>query len=437
MYRFMFRKLSVKFSVIAIVLLFVLELLSVCLINGLNFYFTTQMIDETITLIAENNGTYPDKELSDEKDDRHSLPDSDSVDDEKPDDKNLEAEKKYVTRYFTAIFNENGDLLRINTAHIASVESSEAKEYALDVFDSGNDSGFYDSYNFRYSVIKSDNGRTLIIFCDFSSQFSSILRTIEISSVILLVLFAICAFLICVFSKRAVRPVMQNIQNQQRFITDAGHELKTPLAIIRADTEVISLTAGESEWTQSILNQTDRLSDLLSQFLMLAKSQEAQRFNFTKADVTSITEAAYETFSTYCNAQSKTLTADIAQGVYCSGDVNMLEVLISTLLENAVKYSSPESEIKLGLESGSRSLKLWTENLCEDPPTGDLRLLFERFYRGDSSRTRETGGSGIGLSLAKNIVDAHKGKIYCTVEDKRVTFTVKLPLGGNNASVSD
>ncbi len=413
----MFKKLSLKFSVTAIAALFIIELLTVVLINGLNLYFTTAQVDETIELIIENNGSLPEKK---------DLPN----DVQREDSKELRAaeERNHITRYFTAETNSEGKVIHIDTGHIASVTSEEAKDYAQQVIDSGKESGFFNRLNFRYLVSDNDKNSKFVVFYDFSSQSGIMFRMIQISAIISVILIVIFSVIICILSKRAVRPVMSNLQKQQQFITDAGHELKTPLAIIRADAEVISLTGGESEWTTSILNQTDRLSDLLGQMLKLAKAQESQRVSFERQNLSKILNDTAVDFSTYCNAQNKPLITHIPDGAYCNGDSKLLEMLFSTLLENAVKYGRADCEIDMNLSISSRSAKICITNFSDDPPTGDLKLLFDRFYRGDSSRTRETGGSGIGLSVAKSVTESHNGKISCEVEGDKVSFIVKLPL---------
>lgn len=234
--------------------------------------------------------------------------------------------------------------------------------------------------------------------------------------------------LVRIFSVIAIRPFVENIQYQKRFITDASHELKTPLAIISANTEVLELTQGSNEWTESIKHQTVRMNELIKRLLLLAKFSEQGR-NVTLVDF-SLTDAAKEsvdTFSTLAEAKGKTLNANIADGVTYRGDETGIRQLMSILLDNAVKYADDGGNICFTLTKQGKGAKIEVKNDCKDVDEKSLSHLFERFYRADESRARETGGYGIGLSIAQAIVENHKGKISVKSPDKKsVVFTVNL-----------
>ncbi len=448
----MLKKLSLRFSIAAIAALFVIELLMLGLINGLNFYRALKQSDEVLDMLVQNDGKLsyhnnngmrdeppgekPDsaREDNDENDgdDVMPAPPEDISFDKKDgrffNDKRSDTEQKYIIRYFTVKIDSGGEVTSLNTGHIATISSDTAQKYALAVYKIGDDRAFYSGMEFRYAVKNKSDGSTLIIFHDFSTSVMSSITTAKISAAIALGLLVVFSVIIILVSKRVVRPVVQNYEKQQRFITDAGHELKTPLAIIRANTEVLEMTGGENEWTRSTINQTDRLSELLGQMLMLAKSSESQRVSFADVNMSAMANEFADDFSILCSSRNKPLEADIAEGAVVHGDEKMLKMLVSTLLENAVKYGTEGEKIEFKLMVSSKHVRFSISNLCTDPPKGDTEQLFDRFYRGDSSRTRETGGSGIGLSIAKTVTDAHKGRISCTVEDGRVTFKVKLPL---------
>ena len=429
----MLKKLSLRFSAAAIGALFVIELIMILFINGMNYSATLRQTDETLSMIVENGGRLPDKNdfFADRQQER--------ILSEVPPDIRRELEKRYgedradrefryTIRYFSAVTDGRGNIYAVNTGNIATVSSDMAVEFSRDVFSKEDFLGFYNGMNFRCQVKSYPDGSRLAVFCDFSTAAQNFGRVMKLSGVISLGLLAVFSVIIILISKRVVKPVIENQEKQARFITDAGHELKTPLAIIRANTEVIEMTGGESEWTRSTINQTDRLSDLLQRMLMLAKSSESSSFAFAELDLTALAEKLAENFETYCTAEDKPLKADIAPDISLVGDVKMLDMLISTLLENAVKYGKAGESIGFSLAQAGKYAQITVTDLCSDPPTGDTKLLFDRFYRGDSSRTRETGGSGIGLSIAKTITEAHKGKIACAVEGELVTFTVRLPL---------
>lgn len=447
----MLKKLSLRFSAAAIAALFVIELIMLGLINGLNFYRAFKASDDALDTLIKNDGKLsyrnrddsfipqdsppekPDGEDEDgEEQEQEFVPPEDWADDQKNgrmfNDKRSNAEQKFIVRYFYARIDSDGDVTSLNTGHIATISSDTAQEYALEVYKNGEERAFYKGMEFRYALKKHSDGSTMIVFYDFSTAMSSTIATAKISAAIAAGLLVVFSVIILLVSKRVVKPVVENYEKQRRFITDAGHELKTPLAIIRANTEVLEMTAGENEWTRSTISQADRLSELLQQMLMLAKSSESQRVSFAEVDISRMANDFADDFSILCMSKNKPLEADIAEGAKVLGDEKMLKMLISTLLENAVKYGMEDKPIEFRLTSSSKHVRFEVSNLCSDPPQGDTELLFDRFYRGDSSRTRETGGSGIGLSIARTVTDAHKGRISCTVDGERVTFKVKLPI---------
>lgn len=488
----MLKKLSRRFSLIACSTLLLVVLAMIGLINSLNFLRAVDGADETIGLIIDNAGMIPEKSESSEDDssdggssdealssddrsdssDERSEPENNAGaarekpeksgadesavrrspnEPEKPGEKKsygvigdssdkekkerAESEMQYITRYFSAAFDGNGELLWISTSHIASLSEDEAIAYATSIYESGEETGFIDGMYYRYGIQKvtEDNeNEILIVVYDFSTSSEQLKSTAVISLLIGIILFLICSLVITLLSKRAVRPIIDNMEKQGRFVTDAGHELKTPLAIIRADAEVIEMTGGESEWTKSILAQTDRLNNLLEQMLVLAKARENQKQTFLKVDLSGLAFSAENSFYTYCCAENKPLESDICDGVYVTGDAGMLEMLLSVLLQNAVKYGSDGQAIKFSLSQNLRYAKVKVTNFCDEPPKCDPKRLFDRFYREDTSRARKTGGSGIGLSIAQSITELHGGKIWCSVEGKSITFGFRIPL--NNRS---
>ncbi len=408
----MLRRLSVKFSAAAIAVIFCVELLMTGLINGLNIYYTISEVDEIVDSILENKGKMPENFAPREP---------------RKNDGRRFGELRYSTRYFTVMINSSGEADFIDTGHISTVTSEQAQEMGLAAAKPDKKRGFYSGCDFRYAVNDVPNGGKMLVFYDFSEKSASLGRMLEISAVIAAALLALSALLIALYSKRAVRPVIESIESQRRFITDAGHELKTPLAVIRADAEVIELTGGENEWTKSILNQTDRLSELLSQLLTLTKSQENLQSSFADFSLSEAVEQAAQGFKPLFDSKSLPFEINVAEGLALFGSETLVRELVSILLENASKYSSAGGSVSLTLVQTGGKAELKAVNFCDDPPQGDTRLLFERFYRADSSRTRETGGSGIGLSIARSIADAHKAKISCNVEGKRVGFCVRFP----------
>ena len=279
---------------------------------------------------------------------------------------------------------------------------------------------------FRITHVEADeyeDAYSYILYVDVGAvmQYSAYLNAVFFA------VLAVLSVLVCLFGRKLGGYVERAHESQKWFFQNVSHELKTPLAVIRADAEVIELTGGENEWTKSILNQTDRLSELLSQLLTLTKSQENLQSSFAEFSLSEVVEQAAQGFKPLFDSKSLPFEINVAEGLALFGSETLVRELVSILLENASKYSSAGGSVSLTLVQTGGKAELKAVNFCDDPPQGDTRLLFERFYRADSSRTRETGGSGIGLSIARSIADAHKAKISCKVEGKRVGFCVRFP----------
>ena len=236
--------------------------------------------------------------------------------------------------------------------------------------------------------------------------------------------------LVVVLSRRAIEPVAESIVRQKEFVTNAGHELKTPLAIIRANTEAMELRQGESKWSRNIKEQTVRLGGLMENLLVLARMDEAAGPPPAEpVDLTTLAEETVRSFREGAALRGILLEEDLKPGVLVRSDRSHMSQLLSILLDNAVKYTEPEGRIGVALGHQGDQVILRVEN---GPAmlTGDPSRLFERFYRGDPARTQKTGGSGIGLSAAQAIVETWRGTIRAeTKGEDRVVFTVTLPAG--------
>ena len=228
-----------------------------------------------------------------------------------------------------------------------------------------------------------------------------------------------------------VKPFLENYEKQKRFITDAGHELKTPLTIIDADAEVLEMDFGENEWLSDIQNQTKRLTDLTNNLILLARmEEESMKLPMVEFPLSDVAEEVIGNFQTLAKAQNKFLHGKIQPMISMKGDEKAIRQLIGILLDNAVKYSDEKGEILLTVEVQRNHIFLSVFNTTEFINKKEIAHLFERFYRADKSRNSQTGGYGIGLSIAAATVRANKGKISAITEDeKSLRITAVFPNG--------
>ncbi len=338
----------------------------------------------------------------------------------------LSGETMFDTRYFSVTLESDGNASETDTSNIASITEDTAIEYAQALFEKGKEHGFYKSY--RYSVIHEEE-TVKYIFLNCEREFSSFRSFLFTSLLISVIGCALVYVLVVILSKQVVRPIAENYKKQKQFITDAGHELKTPLTIIDAYAEIIEMDDEGNEYAAGIKNQVARLTELTNNLIFLSKTEEdGSSLNMEDFSLTDALEDLLGPYRTMAEKDGKTLTARIAESVQFHGDEYSIRRLITLLLDNALKYSSDHGVIIVDLERAGQQIRFSVENTVDDIEIGNLDVLFERFYRRDASRNSETGGSGIGLSTAKAIVDAHKGSIHARGLDNehfKITVTFK------------
>jgi signal transduction histidine kinase len=336
------------------------------------------------------------------------------------------AEMPYQSRYFWVRFDDSGNVTETDTRHIVAITEDTAVTYATSVYESGKETGFLQSY--RYKAGRNDDGSSIVIFTDLSGQLINIYRLLWQSLLVGAIALAAMFVLVFLFSGQAVAPVVESLEKQKRFITDAGHELKTPLAVISANIDVLELESGKSEWTGSIRNQVKRMNSLVKNLLTLSRmDEERMHVVYSDFDMSAAVKETALSFEAVAESKSKKYQMDIEEGIHITGDKNAIVQLSSLLLDNAIKYSSDNGFIHI-LLSKDKNIVLEVSNTSDCIPQGNLERLFDRFYRADSSRSRESGGYGIGLSVAQAIAQSHGGTIQALRDgDKIIRFVVTLP----------
>lgn len=406
----MAEELRRKFILISLSAVFVV-VFGIGLFSNLSNYFQiTRNADVLLDVLTSNNGYFPKLDNFNEKD---RLPPK------------LSPEAPFSTRFFTVKIDGEDNLLEIDTGKVSSTTTDQALSYANQVLEKGKNSGFIDDYKYR---ISSKDYGSLVVFLDMERDLQ-IFYAFLINSIIIGLIAIASVFMIVLFlSKKAIAPIVEGYEKQKQFITDAGHELKTPLTIINTNTEVLEMTHGESQWTKSIHNQVMRLSNLVESLVSLTRMDE-EKNRILKKDfsISDLTLETIEEFQAVSNTYEKEIISHIDQNISYYGDEQLISQLIFILLDNALKYSSNERAIEVSLKKQGKRVILKTANEAENLHLGNYDILFERFYRADMSRNRKLGGYGIGLSVAKAIVQKHKGKISAESSDGKVlVFTVQL-----------
>ena len=418
----MIRKLRLKFIAAAMLSLSLVLLVILGCVNWMNYRKTVADADAILAVLADNRGMFPQKMFPEAGGPREELPESGRAP-----KREFSAETPYESRFFSVLMTETGETIGADTGKIAAVDRAAAEDYAQEVRNSGRESGFLGNYRF---ILAQEGNEIRVIFLDCGRNLSGFRTTLLASvGVSLLGLGAVLVLLI-LFSGRIVKPVAESYEKQKRFITDAGHEIKTPLTIIGADADLLELECGENEWLTDIRRQAERLTGLTNDLIYLSRMDEEQpRLQPIEFPLSDVTEEVVQSFQAPARAQEKKLIMEIRPMLSFTGDEKAIRQLVSVLLDNAVKYSPEGGTISVRLEKEGRAVKLSVSNSTVRPvKKEELNCIFDRFYRADQSRSSAAGGYGLGLAIARSIVAAHKGKIRAdSAGDQLLTISVVLP----------
>lgn len=333
-------------------------------------------------------------------------------------------ETPYETRYFSVTLSGDGAVLEADTAQIAAVTAEQAGAIAQSLFEDGKENGYY--VNYKYVMQPLDEG-VQYVFLDCTADRGAAEDFLQTSLLVALGGMGVFYLLVLILSGWVIKPMAASYNKQKEFITNAGHELKTPLAVIGSCTDVLELEQGENKWITGIRDQVTRLGILTRELVALARMDEGKALDKEEFDLSVAVLEELEQFRVSAERRGLTLSLDIQPCIIYRGNQASLRQLAAILGDNAVKYTAPEGEISFRLTKKGRRIWLTGTNPAEGLEAGDQSRLLERFYRGDTSHSSETSGYGIGLSLAASIVASHGGKIDVYSEDgKSLAITVQL-----------
>ena len=376
-----------------------------------NHFITANRVDKAISILYQNGGTF--------------LPPGTHFD---PSDFNFQItpETPFETRYFIVELTAQKEIRSVVLDHIAALDRQTVVDTISQIVNTGAERGY--AAHYRFGVFPDEAGGSTVIVLDCFLQLQASNNMLCIMVIIFLACVLIVFALLLVLSKRAIRPFIDNLNRQRQFVTDASHELKTPLAILSADMGLLEDTYGEDKWLESAKSQITRLDRLIKNLVELARTEETIKEDAVELfSISEIAQASADTFQPLAEADGKTLTSEIPDKISLKGVQDNFFRLFSILLDNAVKYCDPAGNIHLSVSVRGRNICISVSNPCAGVDITQLSHYFDRFYRADSSRARSTGGYGIGLSTAKAIVARHKGRISNHYADGVITFTAVIP----------
>lgn len=417
----MIKQLRKKFIFTAMVAVTVLIVLIIGAINVFNFIVIDGQTDRTLDFLVQRSFE-PDFKKSETPPEKRDIF-----------DKPMDEDTFMASRCFTVYLTSENKILRADTGRISSVDEESAVSIAEQMLGKGKYSGRCNEFKFVTAVsdtaVPLDGGFDgVMVFLDISEQFYNILSVAVLSAIIAVVTWLLMLMLVIALSEKAIRPIAENMEQQKKFITNAGHEIKTPLAIILANTDALELHNGTNKWSNNIRTQTNRLSGLMQNLLLLSKFDENIGANAKReVNATEVLKNVTEPYFELSENNNKTLVLNIDENVTVSEIPDSLRQLFSVLVDNAVKYAATDSNIYLELYKSNGKMIFKITNTCDKLPDVEPRKLFDRFYRGDSARTQTSGGYGIGLSVAFAVCEANNGEITAEYTDvNKIMFTVKI-----------
>ena len=364
---------------------------------------TTAQLSELAGIIANNKGEIPEFNF-----------------DNNNYSKFISMETRFSTRYFVVTLDDNNKPQKMDLSHIASIDNQTADEMIHQVLSKKKTEGYCNNYRYLINFEKS-----IIVFVDGTIQLNSIRTFLQEAFMIIVVGLSITFFIATMFSTKALGPLAETFEKQKDFITNAGHDIKTPLAIIRADTEVLELQLGEdNEWLISIKNQTKRLDTLIKTLLGLARIDKSGKQKLELEEF-SLNELINEEINDIKILAKDGCSFDVQENaqIKIKADKSCIRQVLTILLDNATKYAPENDIIKIEIKKQGKIKMVDFSNTYDGKPNVNPDKFFDRFYREDESRNTKRGGHGIGLSMARSLVETNRGRIYSIIDsENRIHF---------------
>ena len=411
----MFRKLKIRFILLASAAIVCILLTMIAVLNSVRFLQTNGEIQAVLNILSANNGDFPSVEETAEglQNDRITI---DTI---------------FQYRYFSVVYNEDKTVYSSNLDHLSNLSKEQALSYANKVIKDSRSNGVFKvgSQFYSYQITQdSKTKRYLLVVLDSTNYLESRNDFFWLSIQLSFYSFIFFVLVVSGFSNFAIRPYIKNYENQKRFITNAGHELKTPLAIISANTELQELMTGENEWIESTKDQVKRLSNLINQMVVLARLEEQPDVTLVDVNFSEVVKKVAGNFRSVVEKAGKKYEIKLQEDIHVMATEDELYELVSILIDNACKYCDEDGQIFVTLTKAKRGkrARLTVANSYADGKNVDYSRFFDRFYREDESHNQKQPGYGIGLSMAESLVRIFKGRIGVSYKKGLIGFTVLL-----------
>lgn len=328
-------------------------------------------------------------------------------------------------RYFIVSFDSNGNINNFDYRHIFSISEQSGNELATKIYKDEISGGKYEEY--RYKKVVKDDGFTYVAVVDVKERIDNFKNFLVLSTSVSLGAYLVLTVLIVFASQVVFKTSIESYKKQKQFITNASHELKTPLTIISADLDIIEMDNGKNEWSESIRDQITRLTNMTNQLVTLSKLNEddVSNYPFASFSLSSIAKKVSESFITSFNKENISFSVEEDEDINYFGNQYLIEQLIYIFLDNSLKYTGGEnkvSSLKVFSNKKNKVVLTFINSLDKDDEVDPTQVM-DRFYRSPSNKKE---GSGIGLSIASEIIALHKGKIEVSKDNNQIKFVITL-----------
>lgn len=412
------KKLRKKFILVSVLSILIAMLFIGLMINFTNYSTSGALIRRVLTKIIENDGVMNYVEKKND----NALKEGTGM---------IDAFKPHFSRYmyYSCIFDEDNNIVKIidEMTDNMQIDKSDIADYAKKALGENDISGRYGNY--YYMKGRTKDGRQIVVFLDATMEISSMTRlfywTLAVCIAGLLITFIFMLFL----SKRVIQPEIENTRRQKQFITNASHELKTPLAVIRANVEMEEIMNGETEFSKSTIKQIDHMNGLIKNLVMIAKAEEKEdKSTMSDENITELVNDSVSSFDAMAKQEQLQLVKEIENDVHMVINGSKVRQLTTLLVDNAIKYCDENGVVRVRLTSirKGKGIILKVSNTYAEGAKVDYRRFFDRFYREDQSHNIDRGGYGIGLSIAESICRQNNGSIRADWNNGEISFVCKL-----------
>jgi len=408
----MFKQLQKSFVKSAMLSFTAVLLVVLVAVNVVNYRQTVDQVDHLVTMLVNNDGTFPDAPeggMAPKEHPEHGMP------------KGMEFRKddQMATRY-AVVRVANGTVQSVDRTHLVSLDEEALKELGLRIAQGTSTKGWEGSL--RYQVAKTDAG-TMVVLVDANKETQQVSRLMMVTGAVFILCLAVVYVLVRLVSKRAIRPFVENVERQQQFIANASHEIKTPLAVLSANTDLLAMMGTEAKFVDSNKRQIKRLNSLVEQMLILSRYDEGEAAaTKEEVDLVAVTKTIVEEILPVLNEKGLQVEFTGEAQTLVTTNKSAMTELIRILLDNAMKYTVGEPVITVEAKRNQLAIGNETEPMTKE----QVSQIFDRFYRVDSSRNRTTGGSGLGLSIAQKIAETNDVQLTAELtSETQIRFVIE------------